>query len=221
MYDLRVAANWSAQIEGIRNNVTEPTRIRRLGSNGFYRMCSDTEDIFTVMLRSSDGGQSLRLQLYGRNLYIHQIGQRAFERYPSNLDTKVLHRAVLDQAIGAVSKGVGGGDTWFHQQAMIVFCVAESLRFDHVAKQVETMIATYGNLRLAGLLPIAKQWANTSDAIFSALPSDNQEKLMNKKPFDPCMADAHSISGEFRTIAEHVSALCRPTNSRNKSTKRR
>jgi hypothetical protein len=66
---------------------------------------------------------------------------------------------------------------------MVIFCVAESLRNDHIATAIaQSMRARFAGLigveqrlDMLALLPIARAWGQTSDAILDSLSPQTRE----------------------------------------------
>ena len=149
---LRVGRTWDTQIAAIRNAVTEDTNLIRY-DNTFYRICSNAlPPSFTVSVLPSTVSPPLVLNMRTRDLYVELIGGHPFENYSHNLDRMPFEAtatsgedasaASLDSAIRGLLRIQGGDkrmlrpEDRFLAQSLVVFCVAESLRFDRIATEL-------------------------------------------------------------------------------------
>lgn len=176
MYTLRIDSSWSHQIAVIRDTNSYDTNLVRF-DNGFYRACNVTSAQIMVQLLP-DGGSAadaLVMQMDTRDFYVSLIGGEAFTRYASTVDTMQIDAATLNNAIRAVRTTPHPGR--FEVQSLLVFCVAESIRSDLIATQIEATIrASLGRLlgaapRIAvgSMLAQARAWGQSSDAVWASL----------------------------------------------------
>jgi hypothetical protein len=190
MFLLRITEDWSSQISRIRNANTDDTHLIRF-DNTYYRLCRPGPESFRVKLAPGTGrvDEGITLTLQVRDLYVTHIGTRLFGRYASTLDCFAPQALTLDQAVHELP--TAQGDRLFELQSLLVFCVAESLRNDHIATAIDKMIrATMGNPILRGVpihlpireyLPIARTWGQTSDALFQALSLQAQGIILRPR----------------------------------------
>ena len=204
MFQLRFTESWDSQVGMIRDANTEDTNLIRF-DNTYYRLCRPGPGTFMVKVAPGTGrgetGIDFTIQV--RDLYVTHIGERPFGRYASTLDRFAPQALTLDQAVHELP--VATGDRLFELQSLLVFCVAESLRNDHVATAVAKMIrATMGTPNLRGvpiqlpireLLPTARTWGQTSDAIFQALSLQAREIVLKPR---------HSLALAERRFYERV-----------------
>ncbi|MCM3697762.1 hypothetical protein M3190_15195, partial [Microbacterium oleivorans] len=122
--------------------------------NTYYRICSNAAPpSFTISLLPSTGGTPLVLNMRTRDLYVELIGGHPFENYSHNLDrmpfdaiatsgSDAVRGFSLDSAIRGLLRTPDGDkrmltpDDRFLAQSLVVFCVAESLRFDKIATEL-------------------------------------------------------------------------------------
>lgn len=206
-FTLRVGPDWAAQITRIRNEISEDTNLIRF-DNTFYRVCrtSDTTSTFGLTLLPSIGATSgLMLTMRMSDLYVESIDGRPFERYASTLAT-LPPDITLDKAIRGLlrkEQRVLHGDPRFLMQSLVVFCVAESLRFDRIATEFEQAFrAMHGmlrgvppHLRLVSWDEMAKNWGQTSERIFDALSDEMRAIVLKPRA---------SLSPAERQISERV-----------------
>lgn len=176
MYTLRIDSSWSHQIAVIRDTNSYDTNLVRF-DNGFYRACNVTSAQIMVQLLPDGGGaaDALVMQMDTRAFYVSLIGGEAFTRYASTVDTMQIDAATLNNAIRAVRTTPHPGR--FELQSLLVFCVAESIRSDLIATQIEATIrASLGRLlgaapRIAvgSMLAQARAWGQSSDAVWASL----------------------------------------------------
>lgn len=191
MFPLRIAEDWATRIAALRDEQTDDTNLIRF-DNTHYRLCRPGPGTFMVKVLPVAGSLSagIDLTVQTRDLYVTRIGNRLFERYASTLDLYAPQALALSQAVHEVASATG--DRLFEWQSLIVFCVAESLRNDHIATAVgQTIAATLGNPPLQGVptalsigewLPAARTWGQASDAIFRALSAPAQEIVRKPRP---------------------------------------
>lgn len=176
MYQLRVDPTWSNQISAIRDANSEDTNLIRF-DNIFYRVCRAGAGQITVQL-IPDGvpaTDALPLQIGTKDFYVALIGGQAFDRYASTLDAMQIDAPTLNNAIREVRTSTG--TRRFELQSLIVFSVAESIRSDLIARQIESTIrASLGRLlgvaprlSVGTMLPQARAWGQSSDAVWAAL----------------------------------------------------
>ena len=125
--------------------------------------------------RRIGAADALVMQMDTRDFYVSLIGGEAFTRYASTVDTMQIDAATLNNAIRAVRTTPHPGR--FELQSLLVFCVAESIRSDLIATQIEATIrASLGRLlgaapRIAvgSMLAQARAWGQSSDAVWASL----------------------------------------------------
>lgn len=184
MFPLHINDGWLQQITAIRDAVTADTNLIRF-DNGFYRT-TRPGPLFTVAVHPGFGrvNDAVELQIDPATLYVQRVAGRTVERYPSTLDLLLRDAHGIDAALHAVP-GNTDKKTRFPDEMLIVFCVAESLRFDHIATVVDQVIkATAGRLQGAGktlnvgaLSPLFKNWERASAAVWRAMSAETRQIL--------------------------------------------
>ena len=224
MFFVDIGPNWEAQIAAVRDANTDDTNLIRF-DNTFYRVCRMGAGTVDVMLRARPGSASpgVALTIQASDLYVTQIGGRAFGRYASTVDRMRPQALGIESA--AQSLGRSQGSELFEMQSLVVLCLAESLRSDHVATIVgQTIRATTTGLLgaptrlpIAEMLLIAHAWGQTSDAVFRALSPDArsamaQSRLSNSAipPSGGERVDLAKIDPALREFAKKVKVLKRP-----------
>ena len=223
MYSLSVNSDWAQQIARIRDANTEDSNLMRF-DNTFYRLCRAEPTRFTVQLRDgiAHGGPTIDLVFQANDFYVHEIAGQPFGRYPSTIDLERPTAQSLASAIAALAKGEP--QDRFLRQAVLVFCVAESLRSDEIATAVGQMIATTkgllgvpSNLAIFKFLPLARAWGQTSDAIHRALSSTAREIVSKpRSALTPQQrsfserVDLSRVDPSLQGYAKSIRALKRP-----------
>lgn len=216
-YDLRIAADWDNQITKIRNGISDETRLIRF-DNSFYRICRNEPSKFTISLWPNEGGSiPVRLTFKMSDLYVTHINDVPFERYASTIDLAPS----LYSAIYKVHHTQG--KELFESQSVVVFYVAESLRNDHISTAIaQSFRARFANLRgvsqkpdILSLLPIARNWGQTSDAIFESLSSQAKDETLKpnatqKNDFFEKVMPA-TLGSQISNYAKGVKVLKRPS----------
>ncbi|WP_175721726.1 hypothetical protein [Burkholderia anthina] len=228
-FTLQVGPNWASQISAIRNKVTEDTNLIRF-DNTFYRVCRDSDEQFAITLLPQDTQQrSLLLHLSMRNLYVNLIGGHGMGRYTSTLESQQL---TLDGALGRLlgnstkptdaARSANGDEA----RSVIVWCIAESLRFSPLATAVGQAIFrsrqfAHGmspELPIAAFDRLVKNWANTSDAIFNALSDEAKSIALQpraslspeQRQFSESVRPS-TVHPDYQNFAQAVTVLNRPT----------
>lgn len=175
MHTLHIDETWASQIEAIRAAISTVTPLLRPDETP-YRLCRAGTGSFKLQIKPSHGRPGkVELVFRERDLYVTAIDGKAFVQYDKTLDS---HRGSAESLNGAVmGLRKESGKKEFRWQSLIVMCVAESLRNDHVAARLGAyiqMLATgvgdaLDHLPVAELLHEAHAWGQTSDAIFAAL----------------------------------------------------
>ncbi|MGU7771064.1 ribosome-inactivating family protein [Burkholderia sp. MR1-5-21] len=224
---LRVAPDWSTQIARIRNDISEDTNLIRF-DNTFYRVCRAGGSFAIMLMPQSGAGGGLTLTMRMKDVYVETIGGQPITQYAATLDKAAPNAFALDEAIYKLAPRASARlstDERFAAQSIIVFCVAESLRFSHVATAVgQAILASHGQLRGAsgrlGLdtwMPLVKNWGNASEAIFGVM-SDRaraialQPRAMlseDDRRFSEQVNTA-SLPGRLPEFARSVTLLKRP-----------
>lgn len=224
MNNLTIGPDWGQQIARLRDRITEETHLIRWG-NDFYRCCRPGAPI-TIELHSPDGGEALAMQMRPDDLYITQIaGHREMGRYGSLTGELHCSGALLSHAVHALSNGTAHGDKAFGLRSLVVFCVAESLRFDGLARDVgytmltgqNKVIGTETPLPLVRWWPTVHGWGQACDAIWASL--DPQMRAVSLRPRSTLSGAQRSLSArcnyeamtaQQRTVAKAIKTLKRP-----------
>lgn len=178
MHLLQIGPNWANQIAAIRDAHTDDTNLVRFGNN-FYRVCRADGHRFEVAVMPSNGTPAdvLRLSLDSNDLYVSLIGGQPMGRYASTFDLEQPRAGNLDDALHSLIRGSARPEESFRKRCLVVFCVAESIRNDHLATELEhAFVASRGQmlgvptaLDLQEWWRITHQWGQACDAIFASL----------------------------------------------------
>ncbi|MDH0868323.1 hypothetical protein [Mitsuaria sp. GD03876] len=226
MHLLRINADWARQIAVLRDAVTEDTHLIRF-DNGFYRICRPGNGRFQVRLLPGDDkdgtASGVQLTLQENDLYVADIDGKPFERYASTLDQLQPDAGGLNGAVRRLPET--HGVPRFKLQSLIVFCIAESLRSDHIATAVGQMIqsSTTGLLGVAPTLPTprlleqARCWGQASNAVHEALSPEARAIVVKRRTeLTPQQrqfserVDMGRIEAALREPARAVKVLKRP-----------
>jgi len=223
MFTLRVAPDWAEQIRKIRDAVTEDTNLIRF-DNGFYRVCRAGDAMFQIrVLPGVDGARGVELQLRERDLYVMRIDGRPFETYAATLDQRRLQAPTLDDALIKLPRAAGA--ELFEAQSLVVLCVAESLRNDHIATRIGQLVrkVTTGlvgapvHLPVSELLTEVRVWGQASEAVFAALSSTARGIALKRRvELTPLQrhfserVDLARVSAALQPWARAVKVLKRP-----------
>jgi hypothetical protein len=224
MDELRVDRDWVSNIAKVRDSHTEDTNLIRF-DNGFYRVCRDQPGTFELRVVPGLHGKTdgVSLTMRWRDLYVTEVGGEPFTTYAATIDTFAPEALGLNSAV----QGLARGETKnrFELQSLLVFCVAESLRSDHVATKISQMIAvsTTGligvpkSLCIAELLPLVHGWGQTSDAIFKALSPEARaiamlprSRLTQAQRRFSERVDLTQVDASLRHFARDIKVLKRP-----------
>lgn len=222
---LQFGLDFRDQIRAVRDRLTEDTNLIRF-DNAFYRICRASDRPFGLRLLPSNGdvSEAVECLIRPRDLYVTEIGGKPFSRYASTLCTQPADIGTLDSALSAVRKG--RDRKLFELQSRVVFCVAESLRNDHVASEISRRFdaAIMGVRGQDSLLPVARLWeevhsyGDASDAVFRALSPDAQRiahktahkgragLLPEERQFFERVVEER-ISANFRHLARRIKVL--------------
>ncbi len=177
MDELVIRPDWAQQIGQLRERLTEDTNIIRWG-NGFYRCCRSGPPV-GLRLAVSDRSVTLPLQLRLNDLYITQVGSATeMGRYGSLTGELSVSAPKLDHAVRSLAGGTVHGDEAFGLRSLVVFCVAEALRFDSLAHEVGfalRMVDVAGGARAMPLgrwWPTVHAWGQACDAVWSGLDAE-------------------------------------------------
>lgn len=222
MYTLRVSHDWALRVQAIRDAVTEDTNLIRF-DNGFYRVCRGDAGGFQLQLLPREGARGIVLDMRYRDLYVTRINGRPFETYAQTLDRLRVQPMALDSALLSLPDATGS--TLFELQSLIVLCVAESLRNDHMATTIGQVIRTSTTglvgaptrLPMAELLDEAHLWGQTSEALFKAMSAAAREIVLKPraqlKPLQRHFSeriDLSSVEARLQPLARTVKVLKRP-----------
>jgi len=176
MFTLRIDPTWARQIAAIRDANSDDSNLIRF-DNAFYRVCRAAPAQIHIQLVPEGGAPSdaVDLLMGTQDFYVALIGGQPFGRYASTIDSVQVDAATLNNAIREVRAAVG--TRRFEMQSLLVFCVAESIRSDLIATQIESTIrASLGRLigapvklPIASMLLQARAWGQSSDAVWAAL----------------------------------------------------
>ncbi|MFT3820095.1 MAG: hypothetical protein QM750_21195 [Rubrivivax sp.] len=225
MNDLVIGPDWEQQITRLRDALTEDSNIIRWG-NDFYRCCRDGEPV-TLLLHTHDDAQALKLQMRPRDLYITQIaGHMDMGRYGSLTGAGRVDGERLSHAVHALSRGRVHGDEAFELRSLVVFCVAESLRFDGLARDIgytmlvgqNKVLGTETPLPIKRWWPVVHGWGQACDAVWAGLKPEVRQAALHqpragldvtrRRLFE--RAGYEHMPAANRAIAQAAKALKRP-----------
>lgn len=226
MHTLQVGPDWARQIAAIRDAHTDDTNLVRFGNN-FYRICRADGHRFEVGVIPSKGTAAdvLRLTLDSRDLYVDTIGGHAMGRYPSTFDLKQPGAANLDDALHSLIKGSAAPDKAFMVRSLVVFCVAESIRNDHLATELQLAFAASRGqilgvataLNLQAWWAIEHQWGQACEAIFASLSPAmldilrrGRSALTSEQRRHSEYVDLARLPPQFHRAAQTFKVLTRP-----------
>jgi hypothetical protein len=223
MFTLRVSHDWAAQIQQIRDAVTEDSNLIRF-DNAFYRVCRGGEQTIDLLVHARNGGRGVRMTLRERDLYVLHVNGRLIEQYAKTLDRLRGEPMSLDNALHELAKPAP--ERVFELNTLVVFCVAESLRNDHIATTIGQVIrtSTTGLIGAPTMLPIVQMraaahlWGQASEAIFQALsPAARDIALRPRAQLTPLQrrfserVDLARVDSRLQALAREVKVLKRPS----------
>ncbi len=133
-HKLEIGGDWASQIAEIRDEHSVDTNLIRF-DNTFYRYGRAGPDI-EVCVVTSDAKAEVRFKVDPGTFYMAPVKGRhtGFKNYSFELGSAVLSDASLDGAVQAMAKDTAS----FTAASMLVFAVAESIRFDHLATDINS-----------------------------------------------------------------------------------
>lgn len=174
MHELVIRFDWAQQIGQLRERLTEDTNIIRWGNN-FYRCCRGGPPV-ALRVVVPDRSVALPLQLRPSDLYITQVGLATeMGRYGSLTGDLSVSAPKLEHAVRSLARGTVRGDEAFGLRSLVVFCVAEALRFDSLAHDVGFALRTVDVAGGAKAMPLGRwwptvhAWGQACDAVWAGL----------------------------------------------------
>lgn len=223
MHELVIRPDWAQQIGRLRDQLSEDTHIIRWGNN-FYRCCRGGAAVELRLLTADRQGQ-LELQLRPADLYITRVGSSTeMGRYGSLTGELSVSAPKLENAVRSLAGGAVHGDEAFGLRSLVVFCVAEALRFDSLAHEIGFAMRTVnvaGGARpmpLQRWWPVVHAWGKACDAVWSGL--DARLRRASLLPEDARTgadrtlsgrAGYERMSGALLEAAKGAAVLKRPT----------
>ena len=177
MHDLVIRPDCAQQIGRLREQLTEDTNIIRWG-NGFYRRCRQGVQVDLSVIEPGNGVR-LNLKMRPSDLYITQIGMDTqMGRYGSLTGGLAVSAPKLENAVRSLVAGTVHGDQAFGLRSLVVFCVAEALRFDSLAHEIGFALRTMDVAGGANAMPldrwwpIVHAWGQACDAVWTGLDAE-------------------------------------------------
>ncbi len=177
MHELVIRPDWAQQIGQLREQLTEDTNIIRWG-NGFYRCCRNAAPV-TLRVTVPDKSVALPLQLRPDDLYITQVGPTTeMGRYGSLTGDLSVSAPKFEHAVRSLASATVHGDEAFGLRSLVVFCVAEALRFDSLAHDIGFAMRTIDVAGGAKAMPLGRwwptvhAWGQACDAVWAGLDAD-------------------------------------------------
>lgn len=135
-HKLQVGGQWASQIAEIRDEHSVDTNLIRY-DNTFYRYGRAGPEIELCVV-TSDAKAETRFKVDPGTFYMVPVNGRhaGFQNYSFELGAAVLSDASLDSAVQSMSKDVAS----FTAVSLLVFAVAESIRFDHLATEINSCL---------------------------------------------------------------------------------
>ena len=130
-------------------------------------------------MSTSDGSVALPLQLRPSDLYITQVGLvTGMGRYGSLTGELSVSAPKFEHAVRSLASGGVHGDEAFGLRSLVVFCVAEALRFDSLAHDVGFALRTMNvagdtkSMPLGRGWPTVHAWGQACDAVWAGLDAE-------------------------------------------------
>lgn len=130
-HSLKVGAGWAQQITAIRDAHSEDTNLIRF-DNTFYRYARSGPPI-EIGVVTRDGSAQARLKVDPATFYMSPLTGPPVENYAPDLASKVLSDESIDHAI----RGIAGKNAGETASSLLIFAVAESIRFDQLAAEID------------------------------------------------------------------------------------
>lgn len=191
MHQLTVGPNWASQISKIREAHSDDTNLIRF-DNTFYRICRNSSDLFAILLYAGDdlGSSPLQIQVREKDFYIIELAGISMGRYASTFNFGTTSAGILNSAIHDLIGNKANGERAFSLRSLIVFCVAESIRNDQFATELDQTIraekmyigGVKKELKIAPWWDLSHQWGKTSNAIHQLNPANNQHVDLSRIP---------------------------------------
>lgn len=186
MHELVIRPDWALQIGQLRERLTEDTNIIRWGNN-FYRCCRSDPPV-ELHVTVADKSVTLPLQLRPSDLYTTRIGATTeMGRYGSLTGDLSVSAPKLEHAVHGLVGGTVHGDEAFGLRSLVVFCVAEALRFDSLAHEVGFAMRTVDvaggakAMPLKGWWPTVHAWGQACDAVWAGLDPEVRRASLLKQ----------------------------------------
>lgn len=223
MHELVIRPDWAQQINQLRDRITEDTHIIRWGNN-FYRCCRSGPPV-ALQVVALEPRVVLPLQLRPGDLYITQMGLATpMGRYGSLTGELSVSAPKLEHAVRSLAKGTVHGDVAFGLRSLLVFCVAEALRFDSLAYDIGFALRTVdvaGSAKAMSLgrwWPTVHAWGQACDAVWAGLGDVELRRaslLLAAARFGPDRtrwgrANYEHMSGNLLEAAKGTAVLKRP-----------
>ncbi|MEJ8826796.1 hypothetical protein WKW80_33135 [Variovorax humicola] len=177
MHELVIRPDWAQQIGQVRASLTEDTNIIRWG-NTFYRCCRSGAPV-ALRVVTPDRTVALSLEMRPNDLYITRVGLATeMGRYGSLTSELFVSAPKFEHAVRSLAAGSVHGDQAFGLRSLVVFCVAEALRFDSLAHDVGFALLSVnvaGGARAMPLghwWPTVHAWGQACDAVWAELDVD-------------------------------------------------
>jgi len=157
VHELVIRPDWAQQIGQLRERLTEETNIIRWGNN-FYRCCRNGPPV-ALRVATPDRSVALLPQLRPCDLYITQVGLASeMGRYGSLTGELSVSAPKFEHAVRSLAGGTVHSDEAFGLRSLVVFCVAEALRFDSLAYDVGFALRTVDVAGGAKAMPLGRWW---------------------------------------------------------------
>lgn len=186
MHELVIRPDWALQIGQLRERLTEDTNIGRWGNN-YYRCCRNDPPV-ALRVAVADRSVALPLQMRPSDLYITQVGlSTEMGRYGSLTGDLSVSAPKLEHAVRGLAAGTVHGEEAFGLRSLVVFCVAEALRFDTLAHDVGFAFRTVdvaGGTKAMPLerwWPAVHAWGQACDAVWAGLDADLRRASLLKQ----------------------------------------
>ncbi len=223
MHELVIRPDWALQISQLRSRLTEDTNLISWG-NTFYRCCHSGPPV-PLVVATADRRVALPLRLRPSDLYITQIGAvTEMGRYGSLTGELSVSAPKLEHAVRSLAAGTVHGDKAFEMRSLVVFCVAEALRFDSLAHDIGFALRTSGVAGGAKAMPLSRwwptvhAWGQACDAIWSGLDGELRRASLlaqNSRTGDDRTRSGRvgyeRMSGAVLQAAKGAAALKRPS----------
>lgn len=191
-HSLQVGGSWAQHIAAIRDAHSEDTNLIRF-DNTFYRYARPGPPI-EIGVVTRDGTAEARLIVDPTTFYMTPLTGQRVENYEPDLVDKTLSDESIDNAIHGIAKNSATQTV----RSLLIFAVAESIRFDQLATEINTcFLADAGQLitsrlrnpdgsiakgmKIGAWLRMVRCWGQASKAALAGVPPALRDDLERRR----------------------------------------